>query len=174
MKNKTFNGNACADCEIAIVAGTLNEHPEALKHLQECSACREFADFQKQLMSLAPAVPENTPSWNSIRREHATRQKNRRNILRFTIPTAVAAAAVLAVGGFYMQMSTEPQTPSYSGYMLSADADIFAAAWEESSVTLAWDQLSSRESACIDSLAAANSGRHWSIEMFTPYNIEEL
>ena len=49
MENKTFNGNACADCEIAIVAGTLNEHPEALKHLQECSACREFADFQKQL-----------------------------------------------------------------------------------------------------------------------------
>ncbi|MBO5722590.1 MAG: hypothetical protein J6S19_05705 [Lentisphaeria bacterium] len=174
MENKTFTGNACADCESVIVAGTLNEHPAALKHLQECSACRAFADFQKQLMSLAPAVPGDTPSWNSIRQEHARRRKNRRNILRFTIPAAVAAAAVLAVGGFYMQMDMEPQQPVYSGYMLAADADIFAAAWEENSVTLAWDQLSSKESACIDSLAAANNGSQWSIEMFTPYNIEEF
>jgi hypothetical protein len=50
-------------------------------------------------------------------------------------------------------------------------AEILAAAWDESTVQLAWDQTSAYENSCINSMEAARQGaENWSIEVFNPYN----
>ena len=54
---------SCSDCEMAIIAGTAAGDPAAVEHLQNCSACREFAEFQKSVLAAEPDLflPLHTP-----------------------------------------------------------------------------------------------------------------
>ena len=167
---------SCAACEEIIIAGSVQADPAAQEHLQQCKACREFADFQQTLLQAEPLIHNPIPTWESIKAEHARRRRQRSRILRFiALPAAAAAAAMVAIGGFYMQFAgnENPEIIPAAEYGFMADVDTLAAALEESSVALAWDNSRIGEKALNSVQAARSGGSQWQIELFDPYNIEE-
>lgn len=165
----------CSDCEAAIIAGTAGSDPAVQKHLQQCAACREFAEFQSLVLSAELPSAEQAPEYTQIK--SALRQHNRlrHNFLRFiVIPTAAAAAAVLAVTGVFWHMGMEKTPATPVEYTILADSQTFAAALEESTITLAWDQVSNHAAACSASLDAIRQSGDWSIEVFNPISEDLL
>ena len=57
---------SCSDCEIAIIAGTAAGDPAAVEHLQNCSACREFAEFQKSVLAAEPVINNDIPKFSAV------------------------------------------------------------------------------------------------------------
>lgn len=165
----------CSDCEAAIIAGIAGSDPAVQKHLQQCAACREFAEFQAMVLSAELPSAKQAPEYAQIK--GALRQHNRlrQNYLRFIVmPTAAAAAAVLAVTGVFWHMGTEKTPPALVEYTIFADSQAFAAALDESTITLAWDQVSSRAAECSASIDAVRQTGDWSIEVFNPINEDLL
>ena len=130
------------------------------------------------------------------------KESSSRFLRLFVVPVSAAAALVLAIGGVFFQMHltktpakpmvVAPRTAVPVGEKavkesadlagedvlpeelsnIFADSEAFAAALEEHTVTLAWDQTSSREMQWRNSMSAAGSNDNWSIDYFNPYNEE--
>ena len=91
-------------------------------------------------------------------------------------PTVVALRTAVPVGEKDVKESADIATgedalPDYLSNIF-ADSEAFAAALEEHTVTLAWDQTSNREMQWRNSMSAASSNDNWSIDYFNPYNEE--
>lgn len=173
MSEKLTNKINCAACESAIIAGNIADDPAIQEHLQSCPACREFALFQQTLLAVPPVVKNDLPEFDVIMQKvHAEKVRSRRNLRLITWPLSLAAAGALAVAGIVFQLPTAEKDVIISGEnYLGDDAEILAAAWDESTVQLAWDQTSAYENSCINSMEAARQGaENWSIEVFNPYN----
>lgn len=173
MNNKTFS---CEDCEMAIIAGTVAENPAAAEHLQNCASCREFAEFQAVVLQAEPVISGNIPSFSQICSAQRRQQKMRFNCLKFIVlPTAAAAALCISAAGMFMHLQPG-QAPGASDInsAIFADEDIFAAVLEESSVTMAWDQATPRETSAGDLLRDLRESANWNIEVFNPYNNEDM
>lgn len=173
MSEKLINQISCAECEKALIAGTYADDPAVMMHLKSCPACREFADFQQTLLAVPPVVEHDLPGFESIMQKvRAEKARSRRNLRLIAWPLSLAAAAAVAVAGIVFQLPTaETATAVPSASYQLDDVEILAAAWEESTVMLAWDQTTAHESRCIDSMQAARQGaENWSIEVFDPYN----
>ena len=173
MKNNVFS---CEDCEMAIIAGTAASDPAAVEHLESCSACREFAEFQKTVLQTEPVITNAIPSFSQITSARRQQQKMRFNALKFiAFPTAVAAAVCLSVGGMFWHMqSDQPENGTYPDYAIFADESTFAALLDENAVTLAWDQATPREAATRDLVQDLRNNADWNIEIFNPYNEDLL
>lgn len=173
MSEKLTNKISCAACESAIIAGNIADEPAIQEHLQSCPACREFALFQQTLLAVPPVVKNDLPEFEVIMQKvHAEKARSRRNLRLITWPLSLAAAAALAVGGIVFQLPTAEKNISapVENYFWD-DSEILAAAWDESTVQLAWDQTSAYENRSISSMEAARQGSEkWSIEVFNPYN----
>ena len=172
MQEKTINHADCEVCEMAIIAGTAKLDEAVQQHLQSCPACQEFARWQDSLLALPPEEHE-TPSFASIIQENHRRKREQRKLRLIALPLSIAAAAALAVGGIIFQLPPHTVPGNENDYQLLNDPTLFAAALEESSVLLAWDQATLHEQQCIDSMRAAQDGsKAWSIELFNPYSEE--
>lgn len=167
--NKIFS---CEDCEMAIIAGTVEENPAAAEHLSKCPACREFAQFQAAVLQAQPEFPGEAPGFSQIRLAQRRQQRMRFNCLKFIVlPTAAAAALCISAAGVFMHMQNMPQSSFGSAdYTIFADDDAFASVLEESSVTLAWDQPTPRAADTGNLLRDLRESADWNIEMFNPYN----
>lgn len=195
MKNESEKIKiSCTICEEAVVAGTANSDPSIRAHLAGCPSCREFADFQKDLLALEPVIKGNIPEFAEIKRISYKRKDRTRKMLRLVvIPMSIAAAVALCIGTvlFDVQLTTvsyEPsQQPNSQHYTAAAaspaapdeiepvniwpvEDDMFAAALEENSVTLTWDQPFTGVQICKNSMQDARNGEQWSIEVFNPYS----
>lgn len=173
MEKSTEKVFSCEDCEMAIIAGTVESDPAAKEHLATCSACREFAEFQASVLNSEPVISGNIPDFARICSARKRQQQIRANCLKFVVlPTVAAAAAVcLAVGGVFFHMQGETAVGQGNlEYTIFADASAFEAVLEESSVTLAWDQVSSRETTTRKLVRDLREAADWNIEMFNPYN----
>ena len=173
MKKANYS---CSDCEMAIIAGTAAADPAAMEHLENCSACREFAEFQKTVLAAEPVINGDIPGFAQICSMRKRQQRMRFNCLKFIVlPTAAAAALLLTAAGAFFHLQSTPETPaSAAEYAIFADAASFAAMLEESSVTLAWDQAAPREVAACDLVQDLRESAEWNIEMFNPYNEDLL
>ena len=166
---------SCHDCEMAIIAGTAEGNAAAQQHLQHCAACREFAVFQASVLAAADVGKFDPPGFSQISSAMRQQKRLRRNYLRFmVVPMAAAAAAVLAVGGVFLHLRVEKSPVELIEYSLMADSQAFAAALQESTISLAWDQVSSSAAACSASVNDARQSGDWSIELFNPYNEDLL
>ena len=140
MSEKLTNKISCAACESAIIAGNIADDPAIQEHLQSCPACREFALFQQTLLAVPPVVKNDLPEFEVIMQKvHAEKARSRRNLRLITWPLSLAAAAALAVGGIVFQLPTAEKNISapVENYLWE-DSEILAAAWDESTVQLAW------------------------------------
>lgn len=173
MKKANYS---CSDCEMAIIAGTAALDPAAMKHLENCSACREFAEFQKTVLAAEPVINSNIPGFAQICSMRKRQQRMRFNCLKFiVVPTVAAAALILTVAGVFFHWQSTPEVPvPATEYAIFADAANFAAMLEESSVTLAWDQATPREVAARDLVQDIRESAEWNIEIFNPYNEDLL
>lgn len=162
----------CERCEMAIIDGSVMMSAELAEHLQKCPACREFAEFQRSLLKLEPAVPEPTVSFASIRRQ-ARRQEllQRRRLKMLAWPLSIAAAGVLAVTGFVMGLRTSAAPEEYAVPAVAAvnwslsDSDLETVLSGET-IQLAWDTAPGAKR-CFNSMSAARDGvDDWSIETF--------
>lgn len=172
MEKVKKSNYSCEDCEMAIIAGAVDDSPEAVEHLANCPACREFAKFQETLLTAEPVISGNIPSFARICSARRKQRQMRYNCLKFIVlPTAAAAALLLTAGGFFFHWQNT-QTKPFNGaeYTIFADEASFAALLEESSVTLAWDQITPRESAARSLVQDVRRSANWNIEMFNPYN----
>ena len=173
VKKENFS---CEDCEMAIIAGTVESNPAAEEHLANCSACRSFAEFQKSVLQAEPVLPENIPDFAQICSGYRRQKKIRFNCLKFIVlPTAAAAALLLTAGGvFFHWQSNSYQQMADTEYAFFADEAAFAALLDESSVTLAWDQTTPGEVAAGNLVQDIRNGSDWNIEIFNPYNEDLL
>lgn len=176
MKKIKKDAFSCEDCEMAIIAGTVQNDPAAVEHLKECAACREFAEFQKKLLQIEPVISDTTPGFSQICSARRKQQEMRFNCLKFIVlPTAVAAAVCLSAAGMFWHMqSGQEQVSGQLDYAIFADENAFAALLEESTVTLAWDQATPRENAARELVQDLRENAAWNIEMFNPYNEDLL
>ena len=167
---------SCSDCEMAIIAGTAAGDPAAVEHLQNCSACREFAEFQKSVLAAEPAINNDIPGFARICSMRKHQQRMRFNCLKFIVlPTAAAAALLLTAAGVFFHWQTDREVPVLTAeYTIFDDAASFAAMLEESSVTLAWDQAAPRENAARNLMQDIRKSADWNIEMFNIYNEDLL
>lgn len=175
MEEAVKNNISCNECEVAIVEGSYQQDQAVLEHIANCSACRDFMRFQQDVLSAEYPRPMRIPELAAIRKEAQRRKTLQRNWLRFAVmPGAAAAAAALALAGFYWQMqpSAMPENGQWQAAYQVLDDDLLTNAWETSEMTLAWDQSSSFENECRKSVRAAADLPDWSIEIFNPY-IEE-
>lgn len=176
MKSEMKNDNpVCQACELAIMSGEVAQNPELAKHLQECPDCREFADFQQNVLSIQlPELPPG-PELSVIRQKMLQHQHSRQRLRHVIIyPLATAAAAAVVIAGI-MFWHPEPARPLPEDlYKLTADPELWSAAVDESSVFMAWDQEASSEIICRESVRAALQNTPWSIEfeMANFYNEE--
>ncbi len=187
---------SCEEAEMAIIDGSAAENPAVQEHLRNCAMCREFAQFQQELLNVEPAIASEPPEFAAIKAEAQRRQNNQRRFLRFAVlPLGMAAALTLVLGGIFFhgqlagtaekvqQLKSNSRIAAAENkshaprdwnefYQLFEDNENFSAALEENTVTLAWDQHSSRELQLRNSLNDARSGDQWSIEFFNPYSEE--
>ena len=188
----------CQDVENAIIAGTAESDLHVQEHLQKCPACCEFAQFQKDLLATEAVITGNIPEFSAIKAEARRRKHEQRRFLKFAVlPLCAAAAFTLVLAGVFFHQHLEgtmirlrnhPQ-PSDNTFAVAQDQTVrsweefyqllddnssFAAALEENTVTLAWDQHSNREAQLRKSMRDARSGDHWSIEFFNPYSEDWL
>lgn len=169
---------SCHDCEIAVIAGTAQSDPQIQRHLQECPSCREFAGFQQEILTLEPAVKHPLPEFDQIRTAAGNaRQKRQKHLRIWLAPLGAAAVAAIFIGGMILNLPSGGNIPAGetgpANYYL--DDVIMTALLEESSIKMTWDQTSSGESRCIDSMQAARQGSdQWSIELSNLYSEEWL
>ena len=173
MKKANYS---CSDCEMAIIAGTAAADPAAKEHLANCSACREFAEFQQTVLAAEPVINSNIPGFAQVCSMRKRQQQMRFNCLKFIVmPTAAAAALLLTATGAFFHFQSTPEVPaSAAEYAMFADEANFAAMLEESSVTLAWDQTTPRETAARDLVQDLRESAEWNIEVFNPYSEDLL
>ena len=174
MSEKIKNQATCEACQLAIASGGNIDDPLLAQHLQDCPECREFAEFQKMILSTPLEVERELPEFSDLMQQmHQQKNRSRRFLRTVTWPLSIAAAAAVVVGGVFWQIPREPvMMPGAELEELPwNDSALFAAALEESSVMLAWDQATYNENICQNSLQAARKGaENWSIEVFNPYN----
>ena len=183
--SEKINIMTCSECELAIIEGRLDD-PEVVQHLSACAECREFAEFQQEMLSAEAVIPGAIPEFSAIKAEADRRARAKRTVLRLiVVPFSMAAAAAVAVTGIFFQnfMPGNPGTKNSSELIITYptayseeyffDSEEFAYALEESSIILAWDAASHSENQCRDSMSAALYGdAQWSIEVFNPYSEE--
>lgn len=177
MSEKLKNRAICEQCEAAVIAGTVQNDPVLAEHLRNCPVCREFADFQQTLLDMEPAVEKDLPEFAALMQKvHQQKIRSRRNMHFIVWPLSMAAAAAVIIGGFALQLPPEQTVKKSVGeYKLFEDPAALAAALEESTVLLAWDNASIGEKNCKNSMREARQGaENWSIEVFNPYSEEYI
>lgn len=189
--SEKINIMTCSECELAIIEGRMDD-PEVVQHLSACAECREFAEFQQEMLSAEAVIPGAIPEFSAIKAEADRRARAKHNVLRLiVVPFSMAAAAAVAVGGIFFQnflptdsklknnaeivptVQNVQEYPAVFAEDYFFDSEEFAYALEESSIMLAWDAASSSENQCRNSMRAALYGNdQWSIEVFNPYSEE--
>ncbi|MBE6367444.1 MAG: hypothetical protein E7052_05975 [Lentisphaerae bacterium] len=179
-KNRKTASCSCRECEMAIVAGSVQENPAVQVHLDACPACREFADFQQLMLKSLPAddcvLPEFSEICSAVKNRH---QQQRKRLKFWLYPLSAAAAAAIFAGGIYLNLPSSPINSYKNNYAAAElqwfDESTLNTLLEENSVKMTWDQTSSKENQCIDSMRAARSGSdQWSIELSNFYSEDWL
>lgn len=178
MSEKIKDQTICEACQLAVAAGGNIDDPLLAQHLQDCPECQQFAEFQKLVMATPLSVERELPEFSDLIQQMHQQKKRSRRFLRMMVwPLSMAAAAAVVIGGIALQLP-QTQLPEYGTepeYPLWEDSALFAAALDESSVMLAWDQTTYNENICHNSMQAARLGAElWSIEVFNPYNEDFL
>lgn len=174
MSEKIKDQATCEACQLAIASGGNIDDPLLAQHLQDCPECRAFAEFQKMVLSTPLEVERELPEFSDLMQQmHQQKNRSRRFLRMITWPLSMAAAAAVVIGGVVWQIPQEPTV--MPGAELEElpwnDSALFAAALEESSVMLAWDQATYNENNSLNSMQAARKGAEsWSIEVFNPYS----
>lgn len=196
-KVSTKTAITCEDCQLAIIAGTADNDPQLQEHLKNCSDCRDFAAFQQEVLTAEPEISGKIPEFAAIKNAAAQRKRSHNRFLRLAVvPISMAAALTLVLGGVFFHQHLEEndslvrhhkkiKKPHFAAakhtkkaknlndfYMVLDNSESFAVMLEESSVVMAWDRTSTRETQCRKSMQAARSGDEWNIEIFNPYSEE--